>query len=125
MISVNRHTQLHLQEINSLLLKRDAHKENIEADFLLYCISERDLKLSYTNLLFTRRCTNETIVPHLNKFIDSIKLLVLGMTAKDQGNPESISQVEYFILTNTHVCTLPTPVEERGEIFMPHRDFGS
>lgn len=125
MISVNRHTQLHLQEISSLLLKHDAHKENIEADFLLYCITERDLKLSYTNLLFTQRCINEPIVPHLNEFIDSIKLLALGMTAKDQGNPESISQVEYFILTNTAMYTRPTPPEERGESFMPHGDFGS
>lgn len=50
---------------NFLTLKSDALKENIEADFVLYCISERDLKLSHTNLLFTRRCPNETMVPHL------------------------------------------------------------
>lgn len=59
MISVNRHTQQHLQEISSLFLKPDTHKENIEAEFLQYCISEWDPKLSPTNLLFTQRCTNE------------------------------------------------------------------
>lgn len=87
---------------NFLTLKSDAHKENIEADFLLYRISERDLKLSHTNLLFTRRCPNETMVPHLNECIYYIKLLPLGMAAKEQGDTESVSQVEYFILTNAH-----------------------
>lgn len=67
------------------------------------------------------------MVPHLNECIYYIKLLALGMAAKDQGDTESISQVEYFILTNahTHVCTLLTPAGERGESFMLYRDFGS
>lgn len=64
-------------------------------------------------------------MPHLNECIFSVKLMVLNMSAKDQGNSERISQGEDFTLTNTHMCTLPTAAGEREESFMPHRDFGS
>lgn len=123
MISVNRHTQHYKEPITSSLLKPATHKENTEADFLLYCISERDLK--WVTQTHFGRSTNETIVPHLNEGIYSIKPLaqvwLLNNRAIQKASPKcNISSCQ----THTHVCTLSTPAEERGESFMPHRDFG-
>lgn len=101
LISVNRHRRWHLQEISFLHSKAGAHRKLSNLISCCIVFQKEMLKLSHTNPLFTWRCTNEMLVPHLKESIYYTKLMALSMTVKEQADSETICWEKDFTLKNT------------------------